>query len=157
MNDRQPTILIIGYGNDLRSDDAVGKIASQTISSWQLPNVDTLTLHQLTPELAENIAKVDRVIFIDAYPASENCPVRVEPLEMAATKTSIDHASNPRSLLALVQTLYKRAPQAWLVTIPAVNFELGEEISLVARQGIKLAIAEIERLIKTISVERFLL
>lgn len=151
MNDRQPNILVIGYGNDLRSDDAVGKIASKTIASWQLPNVDTLTLHQLTPELAEQIAQFDRVIFIDAYPASEDDSVRVEPLELTATNTIVNHISNPRSLLTLVRDVYSRSPQAWLVTIPAVNFELGEEISLVAQRGIKLAITEIDRLIKIIT------
>lgn len=33
------TILVIGYGNDLRSDDAVGQRVAQMIAVWNLSNV----------------------------------------------------------------------------------------------------------------------
>ncbi|MGF1587982.1 MAG: hydrogenase maturation protease [Pleurocapsa sp.] len=58
--------LVIGYGNTLRSDDGAGQSAANQIAAWGLPNVRSLAVHQLTPELAEDIANADTVIFVDA-------------------------------------------------------------------------------------------
>jgi hydrogenase maturation protease len=59
-------VLIIGYGNSLRSDDAAGIKVAETIATWQLPHVRSLAVHQLTPELAAELAAVELVIFVDA-------------------------------------------------------------------------------------------
>ena len=60
------TILVIGYGNSLRSDDGAGCRVADIVASWDLPYVRSLTVHQLTPELAEPIAQSDLTIFVDA-------------------------------------------------------------------------------------------
>lgn len=90
-----PTVLLIGYGNDLRSDDAAGLRVSDaiaqgaapfgSIASWRLANVSTFCVHQLTPELAEILAKADIAIFVDAYPAIVQQDVQVCPIELAHT------------------------------------------------------------------------
>lgn len=66
-----PSFLIIGYGNELRSDDGVGQRVSDTVATWKLPNVRALSVFQLTPELTENLATVNVAIFVDAYPILE--------------------------------------------------------------------------------------
>ena len=48
--------LVIGYGNELRGDDAVGPLVARTAESWQRPGLRALAVQQLTPELAEDIA-----------------------------------------------------------------------------------------------------
>lgn len=60
------SILIIGYGNNLRSDDGVGRYLAEIIEQQQLPLVKALSVHQLTPELVLEIADSQAVIFIDA-------------------------------------------------------------------------------------------
>jgi hydrogenase maturation protease len=60
------SILVIGYGNSLRSDDEAGCRVADLVASWELPYVRSLTVHQLTPELAEPIAQSELTIFVDA-------------------------------------------------------------------------------------------
>lgn len=63
-----PHTLIIGYGNTLRQDDGVGYRMAETIDRWDLPGVISRSVHQLTPDLAAELASVQRAIFIDAFP-----------------------------------------------------------------------------------------
>ncbi len=150
-------ILILGYGNTLRSDDGAGQIVADTVATWDLPQVRSLSVHQLTPELAEPLSQAQRAIFVDAYPAAA---VQVQVLQPPATRTenlegalpspglTVGHAADPRSLLALTQQVYGVAPASWLFLIPAVNFEFGEQLSSVTQQGITWALAEIQHLIQ---------
>jgi hydrogenase maturation protease len=148
-----PSVLLIGYGNALRSDDAAGLKVSDAISSWRFVNVSTYCVHQLTPELAEILAKVDIAIFVDAYLATVEQGVRMCPIELTYTNVTMGHSSNPSHLLALTQALYGYSPQGWWVIVPGVNFELGESLSPVAQQGVKIALEKINHLIKTVRKE----
>ena len=58
-------VLVIGYGNTLRGDDAAGVHAAGLIAKRH-PEIICVCLHQLVPELAEQIAECDIVFFIDA-------------------------------------------------------------------------------------------
>jgi hydrogenase maturation protease len=148
-----PAILLIGYGNELRSDDAVGQRVSDLIASCKLTNLCTLCIRQLTPELADLLAKFDVAIFVDVYPATMEQNVQVCPIELADNSVTMGHSSNPSYLLALTKTLYGRSPQGWWVTVPGVNFEFGENLSPLAEQGIEIAIDKINHLIKTVRKE----
>jgi Ni,Fe-hydrogenase maturation factor len=180
-----PSVLLIGYGNDLRGDDAAGLRVSDAIARMlargflaenpspvtsgdratvlseplgnrarlAIANVSTFCVHQLTPELAEILAKVDIAIFVDAYPATAEQTVRVCPIELTHTNVTMGHSSNPSYLLTLTQTLYGCSPQAWWVMVPGVNFELGDSLSPVAQQGVEIALEKIDDLIKTVRKE----
>jgi hydrogenase maturation protease len=141
--------LVIGYGNTLRSDDGVGQIVAQKIANCHLPEVRSLYLHQLTPELAVDIAEVELVIFVDATLAAIAPDVRVSRLQPLSSIEIRSHTSDPRMLLNLAQTLYNHCPQAWLVTIPGENFELGDKISPLAGRGMTQALKQIDSLIKS--------
>ncbi|MFB2921341.1 MULTISPECIES: hydrogenase maturation protease [Aerosakkonema] len=141
--------VIIGYGNDLRSDDAIGPCVAKAVEAWGVPNVDSLALQQLTPELADTLQDAYGAIFVDASSSPEVKEVEVlaiEPIESGKTMT---HTSDPRSLLALTKALYGRYPHAWLVKVPAVNFELGESLSPIAQKGIDDALEEIDYLLRS--------
>ncbi|PPT05423.1 NADH-reducing hydrogenase maturation factor [Geitlerinema sp. FC II] len=71
-------MLVIGYGNSLRGDDGIGRAIAEQVASWNLPHVRSLSLHQLTPELAEELSRVDRAVFIDACIDGDS--VRIERL-----------------------------------------------------------------------------
>jgi hydrogenase maturation protease len=66
----RPQVVVIGYGNTLRSDDGAGQQVATLVEDWQLPQVRSLAVHQLTPELAAELATAQMVIFVDAYPES---------------------------------------------------------------------------------------
>jgi len=62
--------LVVGYGNTLRGDDGVGpRVAELLAADPRLAGAVVLARHQLTPELAADIAEAALVVFIDA---SEN-------------------------------------------------------------------------------------
>lgn len=144
------SILIIGYGNPLRSDDGVGQQIARQIAAWGLPNIESIAAHQLTPELVEPLATVDVAIFIDAYPATAEQNTQVRSLELAKSGVTSGHWCEPSVLLAMTQALYGYHPQAWWVMVPGVNFGLGEHLSTVAQQGIEVALQEIEPLINPV-------
>ncbi len=141
--------LVIGYGNTLRSDDGAGQRVAEKIGQWELPGVLALAVHQLTPELAENIAQADAVIFVDAVATNSENPVsvKIQPLQAEAENTSLGHSYNPRELLFVTQVLYGQLTPAYYVLIPAVNFDWGEEFSSLTQRGIDMALNQIKPII----------
>jgi hydrogenase maturation protease len=146
--DPQPSVLIIGYGNDLRSDDGVGRRVAEAMSQNPSPEVRTLSVHQLTPELAEPLAAADLAIFVDAYPVETDAPVEVIELVPSGTEQMTSHGSSPQNLLAIAQQLYGRCPQAWWVWVPGVNFAVGDRLSATANWGKAEALDTILRLLE---------
>ena len=66
MSSLDKKILLIGYGSTLRGDDAVGRHVVEIFAGRSLPNVTTISVTQLVPELAAQIATAQAVIFVDA-------------------------------------------------------------------------------------------
>jgi hydrogenase maturation protease len=144
MKQKKEQILVIGYGNTLRGDDGVGQLVAMAVKKWNLPQVKSLFLHQLIPELAEKIAEFETVIFIDA--CLEGNQVELKALK-TLTNNNWGHFLQPESLLYLSKLLYQKTPQAWLITVPAKNLSLGENLSYSAQKGIKKALTKIKDII----------
>ena len=136
-------VLIIGYGNPLRQDDAVGWLAGQRLSLTfdNDPSVTVICCHQLTPELAALIAETALVLLLDA--AIDGTPGEVGITTVTAddriTPDATHHIS-PSSLLALTEQLYHKTPAAVLLSVTGHRFDLGEEISEEAQRGIGLLV-----------------
>jgi len=109
--------------------------------------VRSLPLHQLTPELAQLLATVDLVIFVDTYPASTVQQVQVCAVEPCRSDLVTSYTNDPRVLLTLAQIFYGHRPQAWLIAVPAANFELGNRLSSVAQRGIAQALEQVNALL----------
>lgn len=141
--------LVIGYGNTLRSDDGAGYLIAEAVAAWQLTHVQSLALHQLTPDLAELIAQIQLVIFVDAVaqPLATTANIELELLEPTFTETFTGHYADPRSLLSLTYALYKATPIAYQLLVPAINFSFGESLSPVTQSSMTLALAKIEQLL----------
>jgi Ni,Fe-hydrogenase maturation factor len=115
------------------------------VETWQVKGVRSRSVHQLTPELAEEIAQVDTVIFVDAsLNSSDNIPIHMQPIMAPDADwnrfSSMLHTYHPTSLLALVKLLYQKQPHAYVVMIPALNLELGENLSPLAQEGMAIAL-----------------
>jgi hydrogenase maturation protease len=139
-------ILLIGYGNTLRNDDGVGVRVAEIIAQENFPNVQVISTHQLTPELAADMANSSLVIFVDAI-LSNHTDIQIEKLTAISEWHNLGHAESPASLLALTQALYQQNPNAWGVFIPAINFEFGEELSPITQIGLTKAIKAIKKII----------
>jgi Ni,Fe-hydrogenase maturation factor len=127
------TTLVIGYGNDLRGDDAIGQQVAKAIKYCYLSSVQSIAVHQLTPDLAAFLANVKLGILL-------------LPSDLNIINT---HISHPSSLLAFSQILYGYSPPAWLISVPGVNFEISDRISPTAEKGIVIAIFKIMQILNT--------
>lgn len=150
----QSRFLIIGYGNELRGDDAIGPKVAEIVASWHLQPVKTIITQQLAPELVNDIAASDYVIFVDA--CSDQCHARTVQLDpivvgshLPRTLPNNSHNCHPLALLNLAKQLYGQAPQAWFLQVPSESFELGKGISSTAQRGCDQAVRIIEQFWKT--------
>ena len=62
------------------------------------------------------------------------------------TKTQMAHAADPQTLLALARDVFGHVPEAWWLTIPAVNLEFGESLSPLTKAGSQQALNELNSL-----------
>jgi len=133
--------LIIACGNPLRSDDGVARAAADIVQSWQLPRVKVLSVHQLVPELIEDMKQADRVLFMDAGMNIEDHEFNVLEVEPSASRRTFGHFETPAQLLAIMLELEGRTPPAWLVSIATHSFEHGDVLTEATRQHMQAALA----------------
>jgi hydrogenase maturation protease len=130
--------LVIGYGNTLRGDDGIGPAVAGAVAALGLPGVRVIAAHQLTPELAADLAGARLAVFVDAAASGE--PVAAVQLHWPPrTADVMTHATEPRGLLALCQAVYGRCPEAWLVTAAGADFEFRDGLSPPGRENAGLA------------------
>ena len=139
-------LLVIGYGNTLRQDDGVGPRVAERIEALHLPGVRTLICDQLSPEHAELIAHARVTVFVDATKGASR-HVRLRPVKPGATTQLLAHAAEPPTMLALARDVFGRAPQAWLLPVPAVRLGFGPNVSVTAQRGIEDATRTITRFV----------
>ena len=95
-------LLVIGYGNTLRSDDGVGPKVAQAFGALNLPGVSVLCCDLLTPELADPLSQSQSVVFVDAAVDSPQT-VQLRGLRPADSSQIMAHAANPETMLALAR------------------------------------------------------
>lgn len=129
---------MIGYGNTLRGDDGAGYRLAERVADWGLGGVTAWPCHQLTPDLAADLARVDRVIFADAsLPQNPVSPLRLERMQGNLNSPGVmGHHSQPGQVLTLGQQLYGCQPIAYTLTLPAQQMDYGEQLSPWARAGL---------------------
>lgn len=125
--------LILACGNTLRGDDGVGlwlaEWAEQHFSTQA--GVRVIADHQWTPELAEDVARAESVLFIDCSIDSLPGSVTVTPVHPALGGPEHNsHHLDAAELLALGRELYHSLPRnALSLTIGAGSIELSEVFS----------------------------
>ncbi|WP_193814970.1 hydrogenase maturation protease [Cyanobium sp. LEGE 06143] len=143
----RPDCLVIGIGNPLRGDDGVGALLAEQVGG--------LSVQQLTPELAADLAPLQRVLFIDAWLAPQQPgPLpqpRLDPLPAVSpgVGSGTSHHLDPAQLLAITTALYGRAPSAFWLRIPAHSFSHGREFS----PGLQASLPAARRLLRCWLVE----
>ncbi len=132
-------LLVLGYGNTLFGDDGLGQLIAQHVADWAVPGVLALARHELTPELAADLATADDVIFVDAALSVDQ--VILLPVTPAGENAgSLNHALTPAALLALTTVVFGRTPQAWQLIVPGADFAPGSPLSPLAQTGITRAL-----------------
>lgn len=138
--------LVVGYGNDLRSDDGAGRVVADRISALELPGVSVRSVVQLTPELALEMAEVNTVIFVDAsVEVSEITATEVTP--DAQRQSAMSHFSTPERLLAMTAEVGTPPSQVLAISIPVTDIGLGMELTPMTAIGVDQAVAMVTEIV----------
>lgn len=123
-------VLIVAYGNPLRCDDGLAWRAAEELSKQNLgPDVQVVTAHQLTPELAESVSQASSVIFIDAAQSGVPGEIVLTPLLPQTQSSVFTHDFSPSAILSLSEELYGKCPEAHSLSLVGECFDHGEELS----------------------------
>jgi hydrogenase maturation protease len=117
--------LLIAAGNPLRRDDGVAHRVLELLSP--VLGAQTESRLQFTPELAQEIAGFDTVVFIDAD--AEANAVSIEPIETPHVTPVLSHASRPADIVAIARALFHFDGQALVCRVPACDLSPGEGLS----------------------------
>lgn len=141
-------ILVIGYGNELRGDDGLGRLVAKSVAAANIPGVRVLSARQLLPEFAADLAQARLVVFVDASEAWSESGVEVRSLTAETATDWCTHRADPRTLLALTQAICGQAPEAWWLTVSGRYFDFGEGLSGVAEENSRQALVRLKRFIQ---------
>lgn len=123
-----PRVLVIAIGNPLRCDDGLAWHAAEELSRDEdAPEI--LRVHQLAPELAEDVSRTSTVIFVDAAGEGEPGKVTYERVSPTSSAAHFSHHFTPAAVLALAETLYGAHPNAFSVTMAGECFDHGDALS----------------------------
>ncbi len=137
--------LILACGNTLREDDGVGPFLAQWAEErWRDDaRVRVLCDHQWTPEMVEEVAQAESVIFVDCATDCEPGLVRAMTVEPAGDDSKIEtHHLSAGQLLTLSAQFYGATPgSALLLTVGAGSLELREGFS----EAVEAALSKAEQ------------
>lgn len=157
MNGSVADVLVVGYGNDLRSDDGAGRWVADRVDEWVerlgLDGVEVRSMAQLTPEVSLAAAGCDLVVFVDASVDVEEltvADVSGEDGDAAGPGSVMTHHGNPSSVVAMTASVGEPPGRAVLVSIPASDLEMGFEFSPATATAADEAVAAITELISTV-------
>lgn len=131
-------ILIFGYGNPGRHDDALGPLFVQRIEQMNLKNIYVDADYQLNVELGAELAEYDKVIFVDASKEGEE-PFSIKRVFPSKNITFTTHSVNAESVIAICDEYFGSAPEAWMLGIRGYDFTIGEGITDNAQRNLELA------------------
>lgn len=124
-------VLILGYGNTLRGDDALGIHTAHALHDFYCTDggIRVLATSQLTFDLAEDISQAKMVLFIDAAESGSAGEICAEEVMPADEKVRFTHHFTPQTLLMLSKQLYGRVPTAVTLTMAAASSDIGMGLS----------------------------
>ncbi|NWF36050.1 hydrogenase maturation protease [Mariprofundus sp. KV] len=124
-----PPILILGYGNPGRGDDALGPDLVDSVRALGLPDIECQHDMQLQVEYVTDLENRELILFVDAD-ASCEAPFHFSEIRAEKDDSYTSHAMTPHAVLhAYKQVFGIDAPPAFLLRIRGYRFELGESLS----------------------------
>lgn len=144
-----PRILILGYGNPMRSDDGLGwQVAAELFRTNSRPEVEVLPCHQLTPELAPAVSRVETVIFVDSAQGGQPGELLCREVSPDESVTSFTHHLTPAALLTLSSELFGACPRAYLLSIYGETYVPGDALSTPVARRVSELKARLQQLIQ---------
>jgi hydrogenase maturation protease len=138
-------ILVFGWGNPSRGDDALGPLFVEHFTALaarhpEWGEVDCLTDFQLQVEHALDLQGRQRVLFVDAS-IDAPAPCSLQRIEAARDASFTTHAMSPQAVLKVYADIEDdEPPPCWLLAMRGERFELGEPLSESAVGNLKAAL-----------------
>jgi hydrogenase maturation protease len=140
-------VLVFGYGNPSRGDDAVGPEFARRLEvargrEVQAGALEVLTDFQLQVEHALDVRGRQRVYFVDASGEAGAPGFAVRPVRAARDATFSTHLLSPGAVLHTCEDVLGEAPpEAFVIAIRGERFELGEPLTAAAERNLAAALA----------------
>lgn len=132
----RPDIVIFCCGNPSRGDDAIGPVIFERLMTHG-GNFDAVCDYQLQIEHALDLADRECAIFVDAAIGIE-ADFEMKQIFPARDASYSTHALSPGALLDVCERVVaKQAPQAYLLGVKGVSFELSDPLSPCARDNLE--------------------
>ncbi|MGA9664913.1 MAG: hydrogenase maturation protease [Gallionella sp.] len=132
-------LLLFGYGNPGRGDDALGPELIARITRMHLEGVDCHNDMQLQVEHVTDLAGCEQALFIDAD-MSCAAPFEYSQIRAAKDDSYTSHAMSPSALLYAYRQVYRTdPPRAFLLRIRGYDFGLGDPMSDKAKSNLETA------------------
>lgn len=139
-------LLVFGWGNPSRGDDALGLLLVERLQQHALAalapgRLECLTDFQLQVEHALDLVGRERVLFVDAALGLDR-PFEVRPVRAVPGAGISSHALAPEAVLQVYQDLQGSVPPpCTLLAIRARHFRLGEVPGAPALADLEQALA----------------
>jgi len=147
-------VLLFGYGNLSRGDDALGPLLLEYVeNTFNSDRMEILSDFQLQIEHALDLENRELVLFVDASVACVNA-FDFALLEPAKDNSYTTHAMSPAAVLAVYETIARQTPPpCFLLSIKGEKFELGEGLSAAAKIHLALACRFAAQLLKNSDIK----
>jgi len=147
-----PRVVVLGWGNPSRGDDALGPeflVRAEAMAAGAPGAFEFVTDFQLQPEHATDLDGRDLALFVDASRALAT-PIAFTEVEPRRDATFTTHGMSPAAVLAAFRAAFGREPPAaFQLAIAGVGFELGTAMSDEAERHLVAALALFARLATT--------
>lgn len=146
-----PRVVIFGYGNPSRGDDALGPALVACVLVWlgdhRDADVTVYEDYQLQVEHALDLAEADLVLFIDAD-ATGPAPFHLRRVQAERDDSYTTHELSPQALLHVAREVTRRdPPPSWVLGVRGEQFELGDPLSAAAEAHLEAAWTELQLLL----------
>jgi len=136
-------ILIYGFGNPGRQDDALGILLAGEMETWikknKFTNIEVDQNYQLNIEDSEKISHYDVVIFVDAM-INETGSFSYSLLKPDLITDFTMHSVKPSFIVGLCEQIFGICPQSFLLQIRGYEWEIIEKISPKARINLEASV-----------------
>jgi hydrogenase maturation protease len=132
-------MLVLGYGNPGRGDDALGPELARGIEMLGLPGVASDADYQLNLEHGAALAECGVAVLVDASRDAPE-PFSFRRLAPAAEIAFSSHAISPEGVLAVAEEHFGGAPETWLLGVRGYEFDFVEGMSPCAQRNLHAAL-----------------
>jgi len=143
---------VVGFGNPLRGDDGVGCSAARLLAADpRLEGAAVLARHQLTPELATDIAGASLVILVDASVDDDGAAGAVAVRSIQPRRDSPlswSHHLDPAALTGLAEALYDHMPPMVLISVAGIAFTDGDRLSPAVQRALPEVVERVARAVQ---------